>query len=499
MSRGSRQWTLVATTTGLGITILDETVVFLALPAIDRDLDIGLSGQQWVVNGYLLPLVALLLVAGSLGDRYGRRRLLLVGLLGFGVASAAAGLAPSGTFLVGARVVQGLFAALVMPATLALLVDAFRGEERAGAIGAWAAWSGLAAVVGPLAGGLLLAVSWRWIFFLSLPFVAVAAGLAWWAVAESRAAPGEAQPLDLPGAMLASVAVGAVAYAVVEAPTWGWTDARVLAAALTAPVTLGAFVWREARASAPMLPLGLFRRRSFRAANGATLTLYAAFNGSFFLLTIYLQTVLGYPPLAAGAATLPLTLIMIGLSERVGRLSERVGARGPMVLGQLLVAAGLLLLSALRSGDTYWWRVLPGVVTFGTGLALTVAPLTTTAVAAVPASAAGLASGVNNAVARLAGLLGVAVVGGVFAVVFRGALSADPALEQAAQFQRAGERPTSAMALPLDPPVRRVVLQASEQAFRAAMWAGAVIGLGGAVVALVGVDGGQGPRPVRRP
>ena len=485
-----RRWTLVATTLGLGITILDETVVFLALPAIDRELQIGLSGQQWVVNGYLLPLAALLLVAGSLGDRYGRRRLFLIGLTGFGLASLAAGLAPSGEVLIAARVVQGAFAALVMPATLAILVATFRGEERAGAIGTWAAWSGLAAVVGPLVGGLLLELSWRWVFFLSVPTVAVAIALTLWAVEESHEKQERAEPLDLLGALLATIAVGATAYAVVQGPEVGWTDTGVLVAAIAGPVALGAFLWHEARTEAPMLPLGLFRSRDFSAANASTLTLYAVFNGGFFLLTIYLQTVLDYSPLEAGAATLPLTLLMLALSERVGRASERTGARLPMVTGQLLVAAGLVLLSFLRPGDGYWLAVLPGVVVFGVGLALTVAPLTNTAVSAVPDAQAGLASGVNNAAARLAALLGIAIAGLAFALVFRGTLPTAAAVppERADAVDRVREQPTSALDLSLDAQTRSEAREASAQAFQVAMWISAGVGGAGAVVAYAGVQ-----------
>jgi EmrB/QacA subfamily drug resistance transporter len=263
-----KRWTLVAATLGLSITILDETVVFLALPAIDRDLDVGLTGQQWIVNGYLLPLAALLLVAGSLADRYGRRRLFVLGLLGFGVASLAAGLAPSGELLIAARVVQGTFAAVLMPSTLALLVATYKDEERAGAIGAWAAWGGAAAAVGPLVAGALIAVaSWRWVFFLSLPIVAVAVGLALWAVPESTADRARQKRPDLLGALLATLAIGSASYAVVQGPEAGWTDPAVLAAALLAPVTGAAFLIQERRCAKPMLPLNLFRSRDLSAAN----------------------------------------------------------------------------------------------------------------------------------------------------------------------------------------------------------------------------------------
>jgi EmrB/QacA subfamily drug resistance transporter len=490
-----KRWTLVAATLGLGVTILDETVVFLALPAIDRDLDVGLTGQQWIVNGYLLPLAALLLVAGSLADRYGRRRLFVLGLLGFGVASLAAGLAPSGELLIAARIVQGTFAAVLMPSTLALLVATYKDEERAGAIGAWAAWGGAAAAVGPLVAGVLIAVaSWRWVFFLSLPIVAVAVGLALWAVPESTADRARQDRPDLLGALLATLAIGAASYAVVQGPEAGWTDPAVLAAALLAPLTGGAFLFQERRCANPMLPLGLFRSRDFAAANASTVTLYAVFNGNFFLLTIYLQTALDYSALEAGAATLPLTLLMLALAERFGRLGERRGPRPLMVTGQLLAAAGLLLLSFLAPGDDYLREVLPGVVLFGTGLAFTVAPLTNTAVSAVGDEQAGLASGVNNAAARLAGLLGVAAIGLVFAVAFRGDLPTSPNGQPGA-IEQARQSPTSALDLSLEPPVRAVVEDASVRGYRLGMWTGAGLAAVGALIALAGVGtaGRSGP------
>lgn len=481
-----RRWTLVAATLGLSITILDETVVFLALPAIDRELGVGLNGQQWVVNGYLLPLSALLLVAGSLADRYGRRRLFVLGLVGFGAASLAAGLAPSTEVLIAARVVQGVFAALVMPSTLALLIATFQGEERGRAIGAWAAWSGVAAVVGPLAAGLLISAgSWRLVFLLSLPAVAVAVALAYWAVEESREDRSQRDRLDLVGALLATATVGGAAYAVVQGPESGWADTGVLTGALLSPLALAAFVAWERRNPSPMLPLRLFRSRDFRAANAATLALYAVFNGNFFLLTIYLQTALGYSALAAGAATLPVTLLMLALSERAGRLGERIGPRRPVIAGQALVVAGLVLLSFLEPGDGYLEKVAPGVVVFGAGLALTVAPLTNTALSAAPDAWSGLASGVNNAAARLAGLLGVALIGLTFGTVFHDALAeGERTGVPGSSLEEARQRPTAALQMDLAPAARPHVREATVDAYRTAMWTGAAVGALGALVAL---------------
>lgn len=483
---GSQRATLVAVTLGLGITILDETVVFLALPAINRDLAVGFSGQQWVVNGYLLPLAALLLVAGSLADRYGRRRTFVLGLAGFGLASAAAGLAPTAGVLITARVVQGVFAALLMPSTLALLTAGFRGAARSAAIGSWAAWSGIAAAIGPLVAGVLIATtSWRAVFFLSLPVVGAALALAP-RIPESRGT--RSGPLDLLGAGLAALVVAAGAYALVQGPALGWTDPRVLATAGATPLALAAFLAHEVRTRSPMLPLRLFRSRALRAANIATLTLYAVFNGAFFLVTIYLQTVLGYSPLAAGAATLPMTLLMIALSSRVGRWAATVGARGPMVAGQTLAAGGVGWLSFVQPGDGYASAVLPGVLLFGTGLALTVAPLTDTAVSSAADDDAGIASGVNNAVARLAALVGVAVLGVVFALAFQGNLHGT-----GSQLEQAASRPSSAPELELTPAARDQVNQATSVGYATAMRLAGALALLGAGLSLAGIPGRTRP------
>lgn len=490
-----RRWTLIAAILSLNITILDETVVFLALPAINRDLGIGLQGQQWIVNGYLLSLAALLLVTGSLADLFGRRRVFLYGLGLFGVASLACGLAPNGGALIAFRLVQGVGAALVMPSTLAIVAAAFEGEERGAAIGSWASWGAVAAAIGPVVAGVLIsALSWRSIFFLSLPLVAAAIAIALIATEETRNPAVTARRVDLVGAVLSGVGLGGVSFAVVQVPALGWNSLTVLLSATIGAFAMAGFVLRELRTEAPMLPLKLFRSRNFSAANGATLALYAIFNGNFFILTIYLQTALKYSPLAAGLATLPVTLIMITLAARFGRLSERTGPRLPMTVGILLTGAGLGLLAFLRPGDSYALHILPGILVFGFGLALTVPPLTNTAVSSVSESQTGVASGVNDEAARVAALLGVAVIGVVFAEVFRSWLdAAHPALSPAANtvIQLARDRPTSALEIPLIGRLRDdlfPLLQASSiNAYRAAMAAGVVIAVVGALVAFVGI------------
>jgi EmrB/QacA subfamily drug resistance transporter len=447
-----RRWTLIAAIVGLNITILDETVVFLALPAINRDLGVGLQGQQWIVNGYLLSLSALLLIAGSLADLAGRRRMFLYGLGLFGLASLACGLAPSGGALIAFRLVQGVGAALAMPSTLALVAATFEGEDRGAAIGTWASWGAVAAAIGPLvAGALISTLSWRAIFFLSLPLVVAAMAIALIAVEETRNTDMTFRRIDLLGAVLSAIGLGGISFAIVQGPALGWSDPAVLLSAAVGACGIAGFIFRELHTDAPMLPLELFRSRNFSSANGATLALYAIFNGNFFILTIYLQTALGYSALAAGLATLPVTLFMIGLASRSGRLAARTGPRLPMTVGILLTGAGLGLLAFLKPGDSYLAHVLPGIVFFGLGLVLTVPPLTNTAVSSVPDSQSGIASGVNDEAARVAALLGVAVIGLVFAEV-------------------------------------RVLQAASINSYEAAMLAGVVIAVVGALVAFLGIQ-----------
>jgi EmrB/QacA subfamily drug resistance transporter len=499
---GRKRWTLVAAIISLNITILDETVVFLALPAINRDLHVSLNGQEWIVNAYLLALSALLLVGGSLADLFGRRRLFLYGLAAFGVASLACGVAPTGSVLIACRLVQGAAAAMVMPSTLALLTSCFSGEERGAAIGSWASWGAVAAAIGPLVAGVLIGtVSWRAIFFLGLPLVAAAIGIAIWAVKESRNEQITVRHIDLPGAALAGLGLGGLAYALVQGPALGWRDASVLVAVGASVLALAGFVLQEQRAKSPMLPLRLFRIRNFSAANGATLALYAIFNGNFFILTIYLQTVLGYSPLAAGLATLPVTLLMIGLASRLGRFAVGIGPRLPMSTGILLTGVGLGLLAFLQPGDAYGLHVLPGVIVFGVGLALTVPPLTNTAISAVPDWEVGVASGVNDEAARVAALLGVALVGLVFATVFRLTLEpADPEVdpERARIIQLARDQPSGALEIAVPQRLRRQLVPelraASTAAYRGAMGAGVMLAIAGALGSFVGIKNQATPQ-----
>lgn len=403
------RWLVAAAVLGSGIAFLDSTVVNVALPAIGRDLGAGMAGQQWVLDGYLLSLSALLLAGGAAGDRYGRRRVFVVGLAIFTVASVACGLSPSVGWLIAARLLQGVGAAALVPGSLALIDVGIRHDDRAQAVGIWAGMSGVTSALGPFIGGWLVdAASWRWVFLLNVPLAVAAAWITIRHVRESRAAPAAGRA-DLAGAVAVMIGLGGVIYPLIEVPSRGWTPVAVAAAALGV-VALVAFVVIELRVQAPLLQFGLFRSRQFSGANLTTFAVYAALGGALFLLALQLQQSLHYSALLAGVATLPTTVIMLIGSPWAGALAQRTGPRLPMTVGPLIAAAGLALMARIVPGVSYLAVVLPAVVVFGVGLMVTVTPLTAAVLSAVPESQAGTASGVNNAVARLAGLLAVAVL-----------------------------------------------------------------------------------------
>lgn len=404
------RWLLAATVLGTSMALLDTTAVNVALPSIGADLGARFSGLQWTVDAYLLTLGSLLLLGGSLGDRLGRRRMFVIGVVGFTVASVLCGLAPSVPLLVAARTLQGAGAALLVPASLSIIAAAFAPGDRGAAIGAWSGLTSVAAGVGPFVGGWLTDfASWRWVFLLNVPVAAVVVVVSMRHVPETRDETAPRRP-DLAGALTAALGLGGVVYALIEGPHRGWAARPVLAALGLGLAALVAFFAVERRRRAPMLPLELFANRQFSAANGVTLALYGAFNAMLFLLSLQLQTVLGYSALDAGLALLPVTLLLLALSPAAGRLAGRRGPRLPMTVGPVLAGAGIALLARVGDGAGYTTTILPGVALFGLGLATTVAPLTTAALGAVDRRRAGIASGVNNAVARLAGLLGVALL-----------------------------------------------------------------------------------------
>ncbi|MDQ3528641.1 MAG: DHA2 family efflux MFS transporter permease subunit [Actinomycetota bacterium] len=405
------RWVILATALGSGMAFLDSTVVNVALPAIDRELNAGFSGLQWTLDGYLLTLSSLLLLGGSLGDLYGRRRIFVLGLAGFTLASLACGLAPTTGALIAARALQGTGAALMVPGSLAIISAVFHPDDRAKAIGAWSGLSGVSTAVGPFLGGYLVdAVSWRLVFLLNLPLAVVVAYASLRHMPESRDAEQQIRKPDVAGAATAALGLAGLVFALIEGPVRGYTDALVVTAAATGLFSLVAFAVVEVRSRQPMLPLDIFSSREFSAANGVTLALYAALSGALFLAVLQLQQQLGYSALAAGAAFLPVTVLLVTLSPTAGEVSRRLGPRVPMTVGPLVAGCGLALLSRVAAGGSYVTSVAPGVVVFGLGMSITVAPLTTTAITSVATRHAGIASGVNNVFARLAGLLAVALL-----------------------------------------------------------------------------------------
>jgi EmrB/QacA subfamily drug resistance transporter len=398
------RWVIIAAVLGSGVVFLDGTVVNVALPAISRDLHASVRGLQWMLDGYLVTLSSLLLLGGSAGDRYGRRRVFVAGLAGFVAASVLCGLAPNVGFLIAARAVQGVAGALLVPASLSIISSGFDPDDRGRAIGAWSGLAAVAGAAGPLLGGWLVdAASWRFIFFLNVPLAAAAVWLALHHVPETRDE--DAGPLDLTGALLVSIGIALVAYALIEHGRGPAVPAGVAGVA-----ALAGFVAVERRSDHPMLPLSLFRSPQFTGANLATCAVYGAMSAAMFLLVLRLQVTLHYSALEGGASLLPFTVLMVTLSARVGALAQRIGPRIPMTVGPLLSAGGLLLFARIEPGDHYVSAVLPAAVLFGLGMTLTVAPLTAAVLGAVDSRRAGVASGVNNAVSRLAGLLGIALI-----------------------------------------------------------------------------------------
>ncbi|MFE6778418.1 MFS transporter [Streptomyces sp. NPDC057702] len=409
MGTPTARWVLLTTVLGSGMAMLDSTVVNVALPRIGEDLDADLGGLQWTVNAYMLTLAALILLGGALGDRYGRRRVFVVGVVWFALASLLCGLAPNAGVLIGARALQGVGGALLTPGSLALIQSAFRPKDRARAVGAWSGLGGVAAAVGPFVGGWLVdGPGWRWVFLLNVPLALVCVPVALRHVPESRD-PRAHGRFDVAGALLGALALAGVTYALIAAPDAG-ASPLVLGAAGGGLLLAVAFCWLEARRAEPMLPPDLFASRQFTAINLVTLCVYAAFGGFFFLSVVQLQVVVGYSALEAGAALLPTTVLMLLFSARSGELAQRVGPRLPLTVGPLLCAAGMLLMMRVGPDAVYWRDVLPALVVLGSGMVTLVAPLTATVLASVDVGRAGLASGINNAAARAAGLIAVAAL-----------------------------------------------------------------------------------------
>ncbi|MGD9737210.1 MAG: DHA2 family efflux MFS transporter permease subunit [Solirubrobacterales bacterium] len=505
MSR-SQRLTLVATILGSTVVFLDATVVNVALPAIGEDLGAGLAGQQWVLESYMLALVALILVGGSLGDQFGRRRLFLIGLLAFGLSSALCAAAPNEEFLVGARALQGVAGALLVPGSLALVAAAFEGAERGRAVGTWTAWTGIATVFGPAGGGALISVlSWRAIFAINLPLIAATIWLVLGAVEESSD-PDAHRGIDIAGVVLSAIGLGGPVFALIEQPTRGWGDPLVWIPLLVGVLCFAAFVLHEARARHPMLDLTLFRIRNFAVANLTTLAVYAGLSGGLLFVTLYLQQVAGYSALEAGLATTPISILLFVLSPRFGRLASGTGPRLPMTIGPLTAGAGMLLFLRVDSGASYAADVLPAVIVFGLGLSATVAPLTATVLDSVPERRVGIASGINNGVSRVAGLLAIAVLGAVISAQFGATL--DSQLGASARFSRATERTIAeAKEQPLAVPetdelgsgeaprVRAAATDAATSAFHLGAVLAALLAIAGGIVSALGIENPRRPVP----
>jgi EmrB/QacA subfamily drug resistance transporter len=421
-SASSKRLTLVATILGSSIAILDSSVVSVALPSIQDSLGGGLAGQQWVSNAYLLTLGSLILLGGSLGDIFGERRVFALGVAGFGAASLLCALAPSIELLIAFRALQGIAGALLTPSSLAVIVATFPERERGPAIGTWTAWGTIAGALGPLIAGLILNVaSWRWIFVINLPLVV---GCLWLiARAVPQASPATTRrKVDVMGAVLCVLGLGGAVFALIEQPRLGWSNPAVSGSLIGGLLSFAAFLIYESRASDPMLRLDLFKRRNFAVGNVETLALYGGLSALFFFLVVYLQQVAGYSPLEAGLALLPESLVIFALSSRFGALADRFGPRLFMGGGPLIAGAGMLMLLSFGVRVDYLTEVLPGVLVFSLGLAITVAPLTAAILAGIDQSEAGIGSAVNNAVARVAGLIATVAIGAIVAAEFSASL-----------------------------------------------------------------------------
>jgi EmrB/QacA subfamily drug resistance transporter len=500
-----KRLTLVACILGSGIALLDSTVVNVALPTIQRDLGGGLAAQQWVINAYLLTLGSLILVGGSLGDLFGERRIFALGVGGFGVASLLCALAPSIEALIAARALQGVASALLTPSALAVIVATFKEEERGPAIGSWTAWGGIATVLGPLIGGELLAIgSWRLIFLINLPLVAICVTLILTVIPrmEHPRERSAGRRVDYLGALLAALGLAGPVFALIEQPRLGWGSPAVIVPLIAGGALLVCFTLYESRARDPMLPLSLFRRRNFSAGNIETFSMYAGLAILFFFLVLFLQQIGGYTPLQSGLATLPTTLVMFALSKRFGALADRHGPRFFMGVGPLIAACGLLLFQRVGVDVNYVADVLPGLLVFSLGLSMTVAPLTAAVLAGVETNQAGIASAVNNAVARVAGLLGTAAVGAAVAASFVSHLDGQLANRPLGPPARAAV--AEAKKLPLGLPDTQGLLPRQARAVTAAAESASLesfhlgLGIAALLVALGGVAGVVGVRNPKR-
>jgi EmrB/QacA subfamily drug resistance transporter len=500
-SDSAKRLALISAILASTIAAVDASAVNVALPAIGRDLGGGFAAQQWISNAYLLTLSALILLAGSLTDRLGERRVFTAGVAGFGIGSALCAAAPTIGVLIAARALQGVSGALLTPAALAIIVSVFPQHERGAAIGKWTAWGGIGILAGPLLGGEIVdSASWRWIFLINVPLVLIALALSRVAVPGRAQTAGTAK-IDWTGAALAASGLAGVSFGLIEEPVLGWSDPAVFGALIAGVTLLAGFVAFEARTPAPMLPLKLFARRNFAVANAQTFAIYAGIGMLGFFVTIYLQQVAGYSALKSGVTGIVPTIVMFLLSARMGRLADRYGARPFLTAGPLLVAGGFALMQRYGTSVSLFGDVLPALLVFSLGLALTVAPLTATVLADASEADAGIASAINNAIARTAGLMAVAAVGAVVSAYYGSLLDQQlghrlPASSQAAVLQ--AKRRTFGTIDPSAVPAadrafaKRASAVASQDAFHLA------VGIGGGLLVVAGIGGGLGLRTQRR-
>jgi EmrB/QacA subfamily drug resistance transporter len=493
------RWVLAATILGSSMAFIDGTAVTVALPALQGTFHATANQIQWIVESYALFLASLLLAGGSLGDLYGRRLVFSIGVVVFAVGSAWCGLSPSMDWLITARGLQGIGAALFLPGSLAIISAAFPQEERGKAIGIWSGFSAMAAAIGPVLGGWLVDhASWRWVFFINLPIALVILGITFWRISESRDESSSGH-LDWLGALLATVALGGITFALIEGRRSGFV---VTLAGVGGVLALAGLVFVEARSPEPMLPLKFFRSRTFAGANLITLFLYTALSGLLFFFPLNLIQVQHYTATQAGAALLPLILIMFVLSGWSGGLVRRYGARLPLTIGPLVAAAGFALAARPGIGGSYWTTYFPAVATLGLGMAISVAPLTTAVMNAVPVAQAGIASGINNAVSRLAGLLSVAVFGLVLLTAFRHDLvrKLDKlALPPAERIHLEHQRPQLGFVQTDDDRVKTVVAEAFVFGFRRSLWLAVALSLASALSAQLLTDERETPLVVGDP
>ncbi len=498
-TRFNPTWALVATILGSSLSFIDGTVVNVALPSIQRELDASAANVQWVIQAYALFLSALILVGGSLGDRFGRKRIYVIGIVVFTLASMGCGFAPNITTLIVARAVQGVGGALLVPGSLAIISATFDESRRGAAIGAWSGFTTITTALGPVLGGWLVqTLSWRWVFFINAPLAAITLAITFWRVAESRDTSATG-PLDWPGASLVTLGLGALVFGLIEASALGLSSPLVVGAIALGVVGLVAFTLVETRSPEPLMPLHLFSSRTFSGANLLTLLLYGALGGALYFLPFNLQQAQGYSPAESGAALLPFTIIIFLLSRWSGGLIQRIGAKVPLVVGAALAAVGFALFAVPGIGGSYWTTFFPAVVMLSLGMALVIAPLTTAVMNSAPVTQSGAASGINNTVSRAAGLIAIAVMNLIFVAIFNPAFDANlaalhlsPALLHALDAQRgllagahapAGADPATAVA------VTRGVNLAFLSAFRVVMLVGAALALGSSVAAALLIEG----------